>query len=347
MDRKKTLTDGWSGSVTLNDVARAADVHPSTVSRALDPDKSGRVKEATRLHIIEVADKLGYRPDLVARGLKSGKTGTIGVIAADLGNTFVTPIIHGVAASLEKAGALPTLAETQDDHPRMVNILDHMMSRRVDGIIAFAARQADKEALERANQVVPVVLAGRPLDDTDLVQVVQDNEAGGRLVADHLYSLGHEIVAQLRGPDDVANFPRRARGFTSTALAHGMRELPFAESAERPVIDEGHRLMDLLLDTSPDLPTAVFAHNDLMALGALSSLRNRGIRVPEDVSLVGYNNLPTTAFLTPPLTTVRYQSFEVGRLAGKTIMELLAGESPESVLLEPRLVSRGSTRRVR
>ncbi len=105
--------------------------------------------------------------------------------------------------------------------------------------------------------------------------------------------------------------------------------------------------MDELLDASPHLPTAVFAHNDLMAIGALASLRNRGIRVPEDVSLVGYNNLPTTAYLTPPLTTVRYQSFEVGRLAGKAIMALLAGEAPANVLLEPRLVSRGSTRRVR
>ncbi len=340
------MTDGWSGSVTLHDVARAADVHPSTVSRALDPVMYERVKESTRHRIIEIADRLGYRPDMVARSLRSGKTGTIGVIAADLGNTFVTPIIHGIAAALEPAGMMPTVAETQDDHARMVNILDHMISRRMDGIVALAARQADQQALESANAVVPVVLAGRPLDDTGLRQVVHDNEQGGRLVAEHLHGLGHRLVAQLRGPDDVANFPRRAKGFSSVVEAAGMEEATIADCAERPVIDEGNRLMEALLDSSPELPTAVFAHNDLMALGAIRSLRERGIRVPDDMSLVGYNDLPTVGYLSPPLTTVRYQSFEVGRRAGGTMIQVLAGEATENLWLEPSLVSRGSTRRV-
>lgn len=346
MVKDNSLSDAWSGSVTLNDVARAADVHLSTVSRALDPVEYRRVKESTRRRILEVADELGYRPDMVARSLKSGKSGTVGVIAADLGNTFVSPIIHGIAASLEISGMMPTVAETQDDHARMVNILDHMMSRRVDGIVALAAREADKDALESASKVVPVILAGRPLDDTSLRHVVQNNEQGGRLVAEHLYSLGHRLVAQLRGPDDVANFPRRARGFSSVVEDRGMQELSISGRAERPVIEEGRRLMEMVLDSSPHVPTAVFAHNDLMALGALSSLRRRGIRVPEDVSLVGYNNLPTVAYLTPPLTTVRYQSFEVGRRAGVMMIRMLAGEDLENVWLEPSLVSRGSTRRI-
>jgi LacI family transcriptional regulator len=336
----------WSGSVTLHDVARAAGVHISTVSRALDPAKSARVKESTRTRIIEIANELGYRPDLVARGLKSGKTGTIGVVAADLGNTFVTPIIHGIAASLETVGMLPAIAETQDDHARMANIVDHMLSRRVDGIIALAARTADKELLESANHLVPVILAGRPLDRTSLHQVVHDNEAGGRLVAEHLRSLGHANVAQLRGPIDVANFPRRAKGFSSVAKEAGMIEITIPEQAERPVTEEGQRLMEALLDTSTELPTAVFAHNDLMALGALSVLRLRGMRVPDDMSIVGYNDLMTVAHLTPPLTTVRYQSLEAGRVAGKMMVDLLAGEHTDDVWLPPTLIARGSSRRV-
>lgn len=338
--------DRWSGSVTLNDVAREAGVHLSTVSRALDPDKQARVKESTRRRILETADRLGYRPDMVARGLRSGKTGTIGVIAADLGNTFVTPIIHGIAASLEPAGMMPTIAESQDDHARMENILNHMLSRRVDGIVALAARTMDREALEAASKLVPVILAGRPLDDTALRQIIQDNEEGGRLVAKHLSGLGHRKVAQLRGPEDVANFPRRARGFTAVAEASGMTEVVLPDTAERPVIEEGQRLMEQLLDTTPELPTAIFAHNDLMAVGALTALRHRGLRVPEDMSLVGYNNAPIVAFLTPPLTTVRYQSLEVGRRAGEMILQVLAGEDPDDLLLEPTLVSRGSSRRV-
>jgi len=338
----------WSGSVTLHDVARAAGVHISTASRALDPTKrvSVRVKDSTRKRIIEAANELGYRPDLVARGLKSGKTGTIGVVAADLGNTFVTPIIHGIAASLEAVGMLPTIAETQDDHARMTNIIDHMLSRRVDGIISLAARAADQEILESAGHLVPVVLAGRPLDHTSHHQVVHDNEAGGRLVAEHLGSLGHRVVAQLCGPEDVANFPRRAKGFSSAAEEAGMVELTIPEQAERPVTEEGQRLMELLLDTAAELPTAVFAHNDLMALGALSVLRLRGMRVPDDMSMVGYNDLVAVEHLTPPLTTVRYQSLEAGRLAGRMMVDLLGGNNPDDIWLPPTLIARGSSRRV-
>ncbi len=346
MNEERVPADRRSGSVTLNDVARTAGVHPSTVSRALDPAKQSRVKESTRERIIEVADELGYRPDMVARGLKSGKTGTIGIVAADLGNTFVTPIIHGIAASLETAGMLPTIAESQDDHARMANILDHMLSRRVDGIVALAARAADRDMLESASQIVPIVLAGRPLDDTELPQVVQDNEAGGRLAAEHLAALGHRRVAQLRGPDDVANFPRRAAGFSSVVEAAGLVEVEVPGRAERPVVEEGRRLMEVLLETSIDLPTALFAHNDLMAVGALSVLRHRGIRVPDDVSLVGYNDMPMAGHLTPPLTTVRYQSLEVGRRAGDTILHLLSGEPSVNLMLPPSLISRGSSRRV-
>lgn len=346
MAKRETPTDRWSGSVTLHDVAAEAGVHLSTVSRALDPEKSGRVKESTRLRIIEVADRLGYRPDIVARSLRSGKTGTIGVIVADLGNTFVTPIIHGIAASLESAGMLPIIAETQDDHARMSNILDHMVSRRVDGIIALAARAADQPALESLDGIAPVVLAGRPLDRTRLRQVVQNNERGGQLVAEHLHTLGHRTVVQLQGPDDVANFPRRAKGFSSVVEATGMVELNIRQNAFRPVIEEGQRLVEVLLETSTELPTAVFAHNDLLAVGALFALRLRGIRVPEDISLVGYNDSPMVAHLTPPLMTVRYQSLEVGRRAGEMMLRVLAGENPEDVVLEPTLVPRGSSRRV-
>lgn len=344
MANTETPTGRWSGGVTIVDVAREVGVHYSTVSRALDPATQDRVKESTRQRIIDVANRLGYRPDLVARGLQSGKTGTIGVIAADLGNTFVTPIIHGIAASLDAVGMLPTIAESQDDHTRLANILSHMLSRRVDGIVALAARAADQEALEIANQVVPIVLAGRPLDHTALRQVIHDDERGGRLVAEHLNGLGHRSVAQLRGPDDVANFPRRATGFASFVAANDMVEIITPERAERPVLEEGKRLMEHLLETSPNLPTAVFAHSDNMAVGALSALRQRSLRVPEDVSLVGYNDLPMVGHLTPPLTTVRYQSLDVGRRSGEMMLQVLRGEEPDDVYFEPTLIPRGSSR---
>ena len=329
--------------VTLLDVAREAGVHVSTVSRALDPAHHARVKNATRIHIEAVADKLGYRPDMVARGLKSGRTAAVGVIVADLGNTFVTPVIHGLTAAVETAGMMPMIAETEDNHDRFSNILDHMLSRRVDAMVVTSARLADREILESAGRIVPIVVAGRPLDDTSLPQVIVDETTGGRLVAEHFAELGHRQVAQLRGPVDVANFPRRSAGFSTACQTADIEEIHIQKAARLPIIDEGRRIMQALLDQARRLPSAVFAQNDLMALGALSLLRDNGIVVPDDVSLAGYNNLPTVGHVSPSLTTVNYPSMDVGRLAGEMILNLLAGESVEDVVLEPELVIRQST----
>jgi LacI family transcriptional regulator len=333
-------------SVTLHDVAREAGVHPSTVSRALDPARQSKVKESTRRRIAEVASRLGYRPHMVARWLQSGRTATVGIVAADLGNTFVTPIIHGIAGAIEGAGMLAMIAETQDDHDRFSTILDHMLSRRVDAIVAVAARAGDKEILEAAGRLVPVVIAGRPLDATVLAQVVHDDRLGGAMVAEHLHGLGHRLVAQLRGPDDVANFPRRAEGFSTFCTTAGMVEIPLTGRADRPTISEGQRLMEALIGAGGELPTAIFAHNDLIALGALAVIRAAGLEVPGAVSLVGYNDLPMVGHLSPPLTTIRYPSLEVGKAAGDMILDLLAGEEPEDVSMAPALVVRSSTRHI-
>lgn len=331
-----------SSRVTLHDVAREVGVHPSTVSRALDPDRSALVKESTRRRIVEIADRLGYRPHMIARGLQTGRTLTVGVVIADLGNTFVTPIIHGLTASLETQGMMPVIAETQDDHHRFRQILDHMLGRQVDAIVSIASRAGDRAILEEAAQHVPVVLTARPLAHTTLPQVIQDDRQGASLAVQYLAELGHERVAQLRGPLDVENFARRAEGFSETARRSGMTEIGIDAYGSRPVIEEGDRLMRILMAQS-DLPTGVFVHNDLMAVGALSVLHEAGIAVPGRVSMIGYNDLPTVGHVDPPLTTIRYPGWDVGKHAGDMVKGLLAGEPIENVILEPTLVVRCST----
>lgn len=334
------------GAVTLLDIAREAGVHPSTVSRALDPSQAHRVRDSTREQIHEVANRLGYRPHLVARGLQTGRTATIAFIAADLGNTFVTPIIHGLAGAISSAGMLPIIAETQDDHDTFAAILDHMLSRRVDGMVVAAARSGDREILESAARIVPIVLAGRPLEGSPLPQVVHDDRHGGRLAAEHLVAQGHGRIAQLQGPPDVANFPRRAAGFSEVCHQSGVEEVPWADRGAHPIAGEGERLMDDLLDALPDPPTGIFAHNDLMALGAGTAIKRHGLKIPDDISLVGYNDLPMVGRIDPPLTTVRYPSLEVGRAAGELILELLEGVAAGNRSIPPELIERSSTRRL-
>lgn len=339
---KETKSDSTNSMVTIFDVAREAGVHASTVSRALDPEQRDRVKEPTRVRILEVVDRLGYRPDLVARGLRRGRTGTIGVIAADLGSTYVTPIIHGLSAAVEVDGMLPMIAESNDEPDRLKLVIDHMLSRRVDAIVVAAARRGDEAVLERASQTVPVVLAARPLEGTDLPQVIHDEVGGARQVAEHLEGLGHREAIQLLGPDDVANFSRRRLGFSTYWAEAGLDELEPLPEVHRPSISEGRRLMVELLGRE-GLPTAVFAANDFIAIGALSAMHEEEIEVPGQVSLVGYNDLPTSEHLTPALTTVRTETFEIGFRAGGMVRDLLDGLSVADITLDPTLVVRAST----
>ena len=329
---------------TLADVAKDIGLSPSTVSRALDPNRHTLVSAETRRRVAEAAERLGYRPDLQARSLMTGRTQTIVVIAPDLGNPWVTPILHGVASRVAVEGIVPIIGETNDDSAVLGDLINHMLSRRVDAIVILAARRGDTELIESAGRIVPTVVAARPLQDVSVPVVTHDDRAGGAMVAEHFAALGHSRVAQLRGPSDVVNFPLRFEGFTAVAKRKKLRRVHIRDEAVFPTFDEGYRLMNILLETADELPTAVFAHNDAMAIGAIAAAVERNLRVPEDMSIAGYNDMPLTGFLAPSLTTVRYPSWEVGHQAGDVVIRLLDGEEGvTSIILDPVFVPRDST----
>ena len=274
----------------------------------------------------------------------TGRTQTIVVIAANLGNPTITPVLHGVASRSAVEGLVPIIAETNEDSDFLVELVDHMLSRRVDAIIVMGAKRRDTEAIESAARLVPVVVAFRPLLDVSVPVIMVDDRKGGELVAAHFADLRHEAVAQLRGPADVMNFMLRAEGFSEAAREAGLDLVPGPGQAEIPTFEEGQRLMKELLDSGGHMPTAIFAHNDPMAIGAMSVLKERGLRVPEDISIAGYNDMAFTAFLSCPLTTVRYPGWDVGHAAADAAIRLLAGEeNVASVCLEPVFVPRDST----
>lgn len=329
---------------TLADVAADLGISPSTVSRALDPRHHSMVNSGTREQIVAAAERLGYRPDLQARSLMTGRTQTIVVIAADLGNPTVTPVLHGVASRVSVEGIVPIIAETNDDSSVLVELVDHMLSRRVDAMIVLGAKRQDADLIESASRIVPVVVATRPLLDVSVPVIMVDDRRGGELVAEHFAALGHRLVAQLAGPSEVMNFPLRDEGFTAMARRKRLRQVSIRDEAEVPTFEEGHRLMNEILDSDVERPTAIFAHNDPMAVGAMSVLRERGVRIPDDISIAGYNDMALTDFLAPPLTTVRYPSWEVGHAAADAVVRMLAGEKDvKSVCLEPSFVPRKST----
>jgi LacI family transcriptional regulator len=333
-------------SVTLEDVARAAGVHYSTVSRALDPATVRRVSVDTRKLVQAVAKKMGYQPDMVASGLKRGRTNTVAVIAGDLGNPNIAPVLRGIANGLERAGLMSLISETQDDSARLDRILEHLISRRVDAIIMTAARLRDAPTLRRIRrQGIPLVLAVQNVPGIRLPAATNDDFLGGELVAKHLLALGHRRLAQLRGPADINSCYLRAQGFSKAVAAAGAVEIELPSTAPTGSPEDGHLMMGKLLDRKGARPTGIFAHHDLMAFGALTAAEERGLKSPRDLSIVGYHDLPHDDRVVPPLTSIRQPREELGRTAAEILVAMLKspGPPPAPRRLAPELVVRQST----
>lgn len=334
--------------ITLREVAERAGVHMSTVSRALNPEQSNRIADATVARVRRAAVELGYTPDLVAAGLKRGRTKSVGVVVADLDNPYNGLLIRGLSAVLEEHGFVALVAESVEDPARLERILQHLSGRRVDAIVTTAAQLSDADLLKRvASPSMPVVLGVRNLPGSGLPAVLHDDHAGAALAAAHLYELGHRTVAQLLGPLGIDTFQRRRDGFRSVLEAHPRTvDATIQASASEPTLGEGRRLMELTLAQPPDRrPTAVFAHNDLMAVGAIEAIKAAGLQCPRDVSVVGDNDVPLGSALSPPLTTIRMPSLEVGKQIGEVVLKLIADPHADIgvIRLPAELVVRAST----
>jgi LacI family transcriptional regulator len=333
-------------TVTLKDVARVAGIHYSTASRALDPTKRSLVNAATAARVQEVAESLGYRQHLVARSLRQGRTNTVGIIVPDLDNPSWAPMLHGLTGALDENGYLVLVSETLEDPRRYRRLLEKFAAWRVDAIISAASRLSDAQYLrEFSRHGLPLLLMIRTLPSHEFVNINDNSAHGGSVAAEHLVQLGHQVLAELQGPVDVQQCRDRSRGFCDEAERHGARVLDFPENAEVTTHAEGWRLMNQLLDSVGDTVTAVFAHNDLMAVGALDALKERGLRCPRDISIIGYNDAPLVDHLTPPLSTIRLPAMELGTLAGESVIKLIerAELPPASASVTPHLVVRGST----
>jgi LacI family transcriptional regulator len=329
-------------SVTLRDVAAAARVHVATASRALDAETAHPVSPETRARVKRVAEELGYQHHMMARGLRRGFSSTVGVVVADLGNPYTAPVLRGLQSRLEGADYMALMTETRDDSQVLERAVGHLLARQVDALVMLAVRSGDRDRVVGWASRVPVVLAVRGLPGSGVPAVTHDDLGGARLATTHLAELGHRRVVQLPGPQDMQPFKDRYDGSAETAEELGL-EAWAAPPASRPVFDEGRRLMGQALE-GQGRATAVFAHNDAMAMGAVRALRDAGLSCPGDVSVVGYNDVPMADCFDPPLTTIRLNGYEVGRQAGEAVLAAIrglplpGGDQPEPA----ELVARGS-----
>ena len=336
-------TDG--GRVTLREVAEVAGVHPGTASRALNADTRALVNEETARRVLRAADELGYRPNPIARGLKTNRSYTVGVVIPDLMNPLFPPIVRGIQDRLEEAAYTPLIANTDNDRDRERADFEAMRARRVDGIITATARLDTEEMANLTGLGMPVVLVNRRLERAAVPSVVGDDRAGMMLVIEHLVELGHRRIAFLAGPQDLSTGRLRYEGFIEAMEGAGLDVDPeLVLIGDALVESEGARLSADLL-TGEQRPTAIVAANDLMALGCYDVLDLRGIECPAEISVTGFNDMPFTGHFRPPLTTVRIPHYELGARSAELLLQLL--ENPDTPAttetLAPELIVRKST----
>jgi LacI family transcriptional regulator len=327
---------------TLRDVATAAGVHPATASRALNEATRVLVRPATVERVREVAATLGYQVNPIARSLKTSRSETVGVLVPDLTNPLFPPIVRGIEDALAESGYTALTANTDNDPERTASSFAVMQGRQVDGFIVATALLDDPLIHEAAQRGVPMVLVNRQTEHLDVSAVGGDDATGVARTVDHLVELGHRDIAHLSGPLTVSTGAVRQRAFRAAMQHHGLPDdhIVVADSYSEAA---GRTAMLELLAGTP--PTAVVAGNDLLAIGCFDALEESGLSCPEDVSVVGFNDMPLVSRLRPPLTSVRVPQYELGVEAARLLLDRLSGRTATArvVLLPVSLIVRGST----
>ena len=336
--------------VKLTDVARAAGVHTGTASRALNPGTRGQVSRETLRRVSRAAERLGYVPNAQARALRTSRSHLVGMVVPDITNPLFSQMLRGAEQVLTAAGYTVVLSDTDNDAGRQRQQIESLVARGADGFILTTAEWNDPLLDELDATGIAAVLANRNTAHGRWPYVGGDERAGVEPAVRHLHALGHARLLHLAGPEHLSTGRERAQAFRIAARACGYTQadarvrvcMAYSEAA-------GARTMSAALSGPHDF-TGVVASNDLIALGALDAMRGAGVDCPEDVSLIGFNDMPFVDRLTPPLTTVRLPLEEMGRVAAGVLLEELGVDAVirarRTTLLPVELIVRGTTRRI-
>jgi LacI family transcriptional regulator len=337
-----------SDRVTLQDVAQEAGVHASTASRALNPSTRSSVSEATVIRVRKAADRLAYTPHALARGLRTNRTMTVGIIVPDLENPMFPPMVRGVEAELDPAGYSLLIGNTDNDETRLRSSIDALLAQQVDGLILATALVEDGLVADVIERGVPLVLLNRHTQTSNAHAIVGADVLGIELAVAHLVSMGHRVIGHVAGPSTLSTGRNRATAFLDALAAAGIDpNRGHIQEADSFTIQPGESACRELITQHPEI-TAIVAANDLLALGCYGALKTAGFRIPDDISVTGYNDMPYVDLLDPPLTTVCVPYREMGRIGGRTLLDLMslppgAAPPPETVRLTPSLSARAST----
>lgn len=334
-------------AVTIKDIARQAGVSHSTVSRAMhgSPLLSGETIERIR----RIAVEMGYFPSAAARSLRTNRSRALGVIVSAIDDPFFSEILQGIEETAQQHGYSMLMAASQRDPEREQAIVQDMRERQVDGLIICSASFSDAQRRKLLEYGIPIVVVNNQAAEEYRYSIYHDDVDGSRQVTRHLIELGHKRIAYLGNSLSGRTTLDRLTGFRCEMEAAGLvipGEYVFEVPGGGP--EDGLGAIPHFLDL-PERPTALFCFNDLMAIGALKGLEKAAVRVPEDFSLAGFDNIPFSAYTYPPLTTLDQPKRYIGAEAARLILELLEpvpaedGSGPEIQKLKGKLLVRGST----
>ena len=328
---------------TIKDIAKLVGVHHSTVSRVLNPRSDSKISPKITQKVKDAAQQLGYYPNIAASSLKHNRSFAIGVLIPDLLNPVFPPIIRGIQDTADQLNYSIITANTDDDEAKEYQALEMMRSRSMDGIIIATARREDRIVEACVENHIPFVLINRNVDSGNVNAVLLDEEFGMRSSLDHLFGLGHRKIAHIAGPVFSSTGYERAQAFINYMKLNDLGST-LVEYTNRFTIDEGYSAFRRLLTRNNDF-TAVIACSDMCALGCMDAMSEMALSIPQDISVIGNNDIPFISRMNPALTTISIPKYEMGQQATRILLNVIEGNDEEVTVirLQPRLVVRDST----
>lgn len=324
----------------MSDVAKLANVSPATVSRVLRQPEL--VSEETKRKVLGAIKEVNYQPHLIARQFRTKETKIILVVVPDITSPFFSKVLRGIEHTAVENGYQVILGDTENIIEREREYIDLLYQKQVDGMVLLTAR-SDKTHLEKISNQFPMVLACEYIDGLEIPTVSIDNVSSARKVTEHLIKLGHTKIAHISGPMNVILSRDRFRGYEQAMMSYALNiDSAFIQEGDFS-IESGYNQMIKLLSLE-NAPTGVFVFNDEMALGAIKAVKDSGTKVPEDIGIVGFDNLNIATMFEPYITTIDQPKYEIGKKAMNLLLKLMKGESLQKkrFVLKDELVIRES-----
>ncbi len=330
-------------AITIKDVAKKAGVGITTVSRALN-DKS-EIRQGTKDLILKVCKELGYKPNRLAKSLVTRKSNTIGVLIPDSMDAFFSEMVQGIADECLENGYSIVLSHTQSCADKELEYIRLLQEKRMDGMLIYPVQEDDRYIKELKNSTIPFVLLNRYTEALDCDYVINDSVHGAYLAVDHLIQKGHKLITYLCAKPATSTAKERILGCKKAITENGLEISCLKIVTCKPTIESSYINMKKLI-MEKQKTSAVFVWDDKLAIGVRKAIFEAGFKIPKDVSLVGYNDIEIAKYLSPPLTTIRQATYQIGETAARILLDTLNSDcvkTSKQIILKPELIVREST----